>query len=723
MTLKNLVLILFTILLFGSCVDKGVKYYRKGMGHFEAAEYEFAAEALKQGLAYGAPKAKSNYFIAESYRLSNRIALSEDYYKSAIESGIRDEHAAYYYAYSLKANGKYESEKAQLKRYLRYGTNFGYITQAKNEIKNIEELAEIAYHKQFYKVKNCTAMNSEDIDYSPMVYRGNTLYFTSSRGEGPLFKGQGTRFTDLYEYRLNGDDEDFSGTIYPLPEHINQGRTHEATMTFSPDGGTMIFARSGNGKKKGVTKEVDLFSSVLVNGQWGEPTRLDISESGSWDSNPFWSQDGQYLYFSSNREGGFGGLDIWKASLDSLGQWSNPKNLGPRVNTPGNEQFPFKAVSGELYFSSDGHPSFGGLDLFVYKKMADNTVGVKNLGRPINSGADDFGISFITDSSGFFASNRVGGLGDDDIYYFGFDHGIDYYLEGVVTGKLIDKKNIPTGEEIVLSHSYVQISDELGKLLGQMETDSIGRFKFSIEPEKNYTLKAKHEGYIAKEQLFSTLGKTVPKSILKDLEEDIVLQTEIELLPIGKDIVVNFPPIRYDYNSWVIRTDATLILNQMAKVMKDNPEILVELGSHTDAQGSMGFNDQLSQKRAESAVAYIISQGVESSRITAKGYGERVPLTLTSDTLGFTSGLVLSDTAIAKLPKENQDLMNSLNRRTEFKIVGYLNTKSLDEIEIIRNDEEEGVKEEVKIKNEKEIIRKQIREKEKLQDKEIIKQD
>ena len=676
------ILTLFTLVL-SSCIDKGVKFYRAGMAHYEAKEYDFAAENLKQGLEYGAPEAKSYFHIAEAYRLSNRLDQSEYYYKMAIDKGIKDEHVHFYYAFALKANGKYESEKAQLKKYLKRGTNFGYIKRAKHELQNLKELSEIAYHKKFFKIENCKEINSEYVDYAPMLYNDRILYFTSSRGEGPIYPGQGTRYTDIFEYRFDGVDQ-FTGIYYKLDENISNPKTHEASATFSKDGSTMIFAKSSTGKKNDPTKDVDLYESKLVNGVWQEAVRLDISEATSWDSNPFLSHDGQYLYFSSNREGGLGGNDLWRASLDSNGLWHAPRNLGPKVNTEGNEQFPYKNDKGELYFASDGHPSFGGLDLFVYTRLSDGSTTVRNLGLPVNSSADDFGITFISDSSGYMASNRVGGLGDDDIYYFGYHHGIDFYLEGTVVGLELDDDQKPNGKEHVLPNSYVMMSDEEGHVVLQAETDSLGKFKVHIEPEHFYHLKAKHDGYIAKDEDYSTIGKTLSKKKERDLQEDIVYQIKIPLTPVKEDLVIKFPPILYPSNSSEITPAASVILDQMAEVIQDNPMILVELGSHTDARSSDEYNKILSQKRAESAVNYIISKGISADRITAVGYGESIPLKLKETREGIAEGTELTETFINTLPTEEmKDKAHAWNRRTEFKIVGLVKDFEEEEAELL----------------------------------------
>ncbi len=702
----------FASLMFSSCGNKATKYYTKGKMKFEHEEYEFAAENLKQAIAYGAPKGEAAYMIAESYRRSNRMTEAAEYYKMALDEGYEDEHVYFYYGYALKAQGHYVNAAKHFQKYIKTGTNFGYLNKAKKELHNLKALSAIAKKKQFFKVQNCKELNSEGIDYSPMFDpKGKYLYFTSSRGEGPMYPGQGTRFTDIFRYHFDGETE-FSGYATPLNKEVNDQKTHEATPSFSPDGRTMYFSRSNDGKANSLTQEVDLFSTTRQeDGNWGEPVRLSISETNAWDSNPFVSQDGKTLYFSSNRDGGQGGDDLWKSVWDEENsEWGEPENLGQEVNTPGNEQFPYLREDGTLFFASDGHPGFGGLDIFEYHQNHDGKMEVRNLGRPINGSADDFALIFHKENQGFFCSNREGGMGDDDIYYFGYEHDIDYKLFGQIVGRKLDPvTHKPVGKEVILGNSPVTLMDCDENVLAETVADSNGRFLFPIKPEDCYYIKGTHEGYITRKQGYSTVGKSIEPSILKDLEKDVVFKTKLPLDKITDGLELEFPPIYYDYNKWNIRQDAADVLDQMVAVLKDNPKILVELGSHTDHQGTMNYNDQLSQKRAESAVAYIIKQGIDPSRITAKGYGERQPLLLKRDKEGFKAGTLLNDVFVdAITDSTQQQAALQLNRRTTFRIVGTIDQADNEDIDVVKNGEQEAIVEEEKIKHEEEIIEKHL---------------
>ncbi len=699
------------VLLCSSCVDKATSYLQKGKLEFNRAEYEPAIEHLKEALEHGKKQnvsrsfiADANFHIAESYRRSNRINESEYFYKDAVKNGYIDEHADFWVAYAMKVNGKYESARVQFRRYIKMGTNDAYVERAKHELKNLDELAKIYYKRAQFKVKNMAELNTDGVEYSPMMYNDRTMYFTSSRGEGPVYQGHGTRFTDIFEWRFDGATST-SGVDVPLNILVNDPKRHEATVTFSPDKQTMIFSRSSNGKANDITQEIDLFESKLINGDWSEPKRLRFSLSNYWDSNPFLSPDGKTLYFASNRPDGYGGDDLWKVSRESDGTWGEVKNLGKNINTEGDEQFPYLDRRGNFYFASDGHPSFGGLDIFVYEKDEEGHRHVRNIGLSVNSKWDDFGIIFTKRDQGFFCSNRPEGKGNDDIYYFEYDFEPKYYLEGSVKGKTLGKYNTVTNTLKILPNSLIILKDARGMELETAISDSLGYFIFEVEPEKNYNLHAEHEGYLARDQIFSTMGKSVASSH----NDDVFFETELILDPIGENVVVEFPPIFYPYNSWDITPKAEEVLMEMVDVMKKNPTILVELGSHTDARGTAEFNKKLSQNRAESAVEWIISKGIAKDRLTAKGYGEQEPLRLLKDTLMFTQGMVLTELYLDSLLQVGDTLIaetgHQLNRRSEFKIVGQIEKPvDLENIEVIDSGKKEAIIEKQKLKYEQVIM-------------------
>ncbi len=560
-------LILISFLLF-SCVNKGEKYYGIGKKKFQEEEFHYAIENLDQSLSYGIqPKAEANYMIAESYRLSNRLADAEKYYQIALEQGIEEENAMFYYAFAMKANGKYLSAKKQLKKYLKFGTNFGFLDRAKHELRNLKDLVSIAHQPRLFKVNNCAEINTDAIEYAPAFFKKNKMYFTSSRGEGVVYAGQGTRYTDIFEYRFDGTNL-CSGVEKPIGKIINQHKTHESSATFTDNFRTMVFSRSNTGRKKDATKEVDLFVSHSSGGFWQEPTRLAISEQWSWDSNPSLSTDGKTLYFSSNREGGFGGDDIWKALWsDSAKTWVNPVNLGPKVNTEGNEQFPYERYDGKLFFASDGRPGFGGLDVFMMTKDDKGKQITWNVGKPVNSGGDDFAIIYKNDTTGYFTSNRKGGKGDDDIYSFGYqakNATIEYVLAGVIYGKTLDRKGNVTDSEVILPNSLVVLTDKSGKQIGVDTADTKGKYSFKVKPEQLYRIKASHGGYLANDKEFSTIGKTLPTKKVAFQKGAVVFKENLTLIPLVEGMLVDFPPVYYESGSWEITKESLATLEQMA---------------------------------------------------------------------------------------------------------------------------------------------------------------
>jgi peptidoglycan-associated lipoprotein len=659
---KIIILKLFVLLIIlGGCASPATKSFNKGKIKYEQGEYQPAIENFRQALDKGAAPGPTNYYIAESYRRSNRIQEAEAYYSGAIAAKTTEEDAYFWYGYSLKSAGKYEAASSQFEDYLKIGTNFDYINRAKNEIENLRIITDIINKKSFFRLEDVKELNTPASEYSP-VMQDQKLYYTTSQGSEKTYLADGTGFTDIYEYVFDGITK-FSGQAKRLSDFINTVDAHEATPTFSKDGNTIIFSRSNTGSKKG-SQDCDLFQSTKVAGEWTEPVMLNISDPNSWDSSPWLTSDGRTLYFSSNREGGNGGTDLYKATKDASGAWGNVTNLGTPINTRGNEQFPTISKENKLYFSSDGHPSLGGLDLFVVKKENGKTS-VENLGRPMNTSDDDFGIFFRDTVSGYMSSNRPDGKGDDDIYEF-FDESkiihVHYFIDGSIFGK---KK--PPSEEYLLANATIKIVNSKGDTIATVLSDTAGRFKYEVDPESNYKLVAKKDGYATVEADFTTIGKKVAKEKLHPGENDVNLGVKIVLPFLENENVFVVDNIYYDFNDSRIRPDAAIELYKIVEFLRNNPEIKIELGSHTDSRGSAQYNRVLAQKRAQSAVNYIISKGIDKDRITGKGYGEDKPLSY-SDTLS-KSKIVLKEAYILSLKsKEAQEAAHQKNRRTEITI-------------------------------------------------------
>ena len=624
------------IILNFSCVTT-----KTALKDFNNAEYFDAANKFEKSLKDG--DAKNSFLLAESLRKSNRIWQAGDFYSNAINYGIKNEIAYYYLVLSLKANNKYDEADSVISNYLVNAKEQSVIKLINKEsiyINNLRNYPDTSY----YRVKNLTAINTKYAEYSPS-FSNDKLFFVSNRKSEKIYKGTGTPFTDLYEVKTRGANVDIN-SLKKLEDNINQEKVNEGSITFSSDGTYMIYAKGNNGKSSG-RNNVDLYWSRFRRGGWTNPRLLNVNTSRSWDSTPYLSKDGKTLYFASNRSKGYGGTDIYKANVNRRGRWINIQNLGPEINTPGNELFPSVTEDGRLYFSSDNHEGFGGLDIFVASRRGGK-ITIKNPGKPLNSSGDDFGVNPYNPTRGFFTSNRDGGSGDDDIYTFVNNDPnlkiVNYTLKGTT---LTPKNN--NMDLSILGNSVVKLVDTSGQIIDETFTDENGIFAFTVYGDENYVLIGEKENYFSTRGEFTTIGKELDKSTLKDFITNVEFEKNLILdrIVVNKSIVLD--NIYYDLDKADIREDAALELDKLVVILRDNPNISIELSSHTDDRASVEYNQDLSQRRAESAVYYILSKGITENRIIAKGYGE--------------SQLIIAN---AKSEEEHQ-----INRRTEFKVTSY----------------------------------------------------
>lgn len=644
---------LIALLLLGSC-----SLEKKATKAFNVGKYQTAIDLNKKILEKNPNNGKANYFIAESYRLSNRLKEAEAYYAKAGGRGINNDSILFFRAQALKADGKYAEAKNAYKDLINTTSIDALKDRARGEMDGIDYLAKLDEKQSYYKVKNLEAINSPASEYSP-VYLNSELYFTSSRGDGKIYEAEGKPFTDLYKVTTKGANVEMN-TMTKLPNGINEDVRNEGCVTFSPDGKTMVFAKGNSEKKKGGGVDVDLYISRFRNNVWSEPIPININtvikseadgdaRNFSWDSSPAFAPDGRTLYFASNRKGGYGGTDLYSAQMDSRGRFSRVRNLGPEINTPGDEMFPYVAEDVKLYFASDGHPGYGGLDLFVVKRVNGKTA-IENLGQPMNSLGDDFSIFLFRPDRGFFTSNREGGKGDDDIYTFVNEDPnlkvVNYYLQGIAYYK--DKED----KLQILPNAKVSLLDAEGSNMQDYQTGNDGKFLFRVYENEDYNLLGEADGYLVKREEYSTKGKSVDPSTLKNLITNITLDTTIVLDRKEKDIIFRLDNIYFDFDKHNIRVDAAKELDKLVQLLSDNPEIKIELSSHTDSIGSLDYNLELSQRRAESSVNYLIQHGISPDRLVAKGYGENKPIARNTNPDG-------TDNPTGR----------DKNRRTEFKIL------------------------------------------------------
>lgn len=632
-------LALFLLLLLGACkslLEKGNEQYLSG-------QYQFAISTFNQVLAKDSSNLSARRLLAESYRLSNRIEASLPHYqKLAQEDSNFENH--FFLGQSLKANQKWEEAKLAFEAAGVSTSDERLQARVKQELEDLPKVAAITDYYANYQLVNYNELNSAGADYAPVISE-DFLYFTSGRASSRLYSATGTGYHQLFRTRAQGLKVDVAG-VELLPEFENEEGLNQAALAISPDGNTLIYAR-GNSTSSKDYPETMLFVSYFRGAGYTQPTWMSVNEEDTWwNSTPAFSSDGSELYFASNRPGGFGGIDLYKATKLANGDFGNAVNLGPTINTAGNELFPRGTRDGKFFFASDGHPGFGKLDLFVAEKNQEGVQVIRNLGPSFNSKADDFGI-FFTDypKAGYISSNRSGGKGDDDIYFFE-DKTPKKKIINVLLNVYTKEVKADGKEEILPQTRVVLYGGDKSQLGGDL-SNAQGRVRFSLSPESEYSIIASRSGYFSKSFPYTTKGKTPDPTTLIQEVTNITLDTTIVLdqLILEKSIVLD--NIYYDLNKSDIRSDAGLELDKLVKILKDNPTIRIELSSHTDARSSDAYNLNLSQQRAQSAVDYLVSQGIASDRLVAKGYGE--------------TRLLITN---AQTEEEHQT-----NRRTEFKVI------------------------------------------------------
>jgi peptidoglycan-associated lipoprotein len=664
--------LVISILVLGAFLagcNSAMQAYKDGVKKFDNGEYDLAIKGLQKAAAAEYEPVQTSFLIAESYRLSNRFKEAIPFYKKALDAGVTNPEAQFQYAYALKTAGQYQEAANQ----------FALFAKAPNSPKNLQERAlreieilkitdKLSIEKMPYVQLKNVPFNTAGSEFSPSPV-GNELVFSSSKKE-KIYKNNGQPMLGLYKIALAKDAGETQGTSELFSKEILDPEANEGSPAFSPDGKTLIFARGNTGKKKG-TADVDLYQSRNVNGQWTTPAILPINDSLAWDGSPSFSRDGKTLYFASNRAGGAGGIDLYRTNIDASGRFSKPVNMGRDINTAGDDMFPYVAEGGKLYFASDGHPGLGKLDLFSATR-SQGVITIENLGLPFNSPQDDFGLVFYKDTDqGFFASNREGGKGDDDIYYFFTPKAPDTtivqrdpmdplnpnnpnYIEGklktvryFLAGDVYDNSNNSSPIDSAIVHILPDTSDTQ---ITQLQTIASGKFgPQPVEEGRSYVLLVERKGFISKREPFSMDGRSIPPIFLTKELTDTTYQVSIRLdrLELNKTFVLD--NIYYDLNKYNIRSDAAIELDKLVQILKDNPTMKIELSSHTDARATDAYNMTLSQNRAESAVNYLNLKGIDADRMTARGYGERQ--------------LIIPN---AKTEEEHQR-----NRRTEFTILSY----------------------------------------------------
>ena len=506
-----------------------------------------------------------------------------------------------------------------------------------------------------YIVKAFGLFNSRRADYSPMYLANNHefIYLTSTneKSTGELYSEiTGTKKGDIYFSK-----KDEKGN-WSRPEVVDGGLNtehDEGTPAFSPDGSTMYLARA---VRQDWPTVVEIYTSTRSEAKWNAPQRFEITaDTLSNYSDPFVSPDGNWLYFASDMPGGQGGTDLWRINLKD--KHGTLENLGDEINTKGNERFPNMRTDSLLYFSSDGHPGMGGLDIFVARllpreenaKMPFDHWAIENMGVPMNSAGDDFGLTFGEGESGFFSSNRGDARGYDHIFSF-----IKPDLQVWISGYVVDKDDEPVPNAVIRI-----VGDDGSNQKTASKPD--GSFRFDLQRGVKYAMLASADGYLNARQEFES----------DSTEEDAEYNVDFILAAMFKAQIIE--NIFYDFDKAVLRDESKLALDSMVMLLKDHPNIVIEMASHTDRIGSQKYNQGLSQRRAQSVVDYLIENGIPRERLKPAGYGKSKPKTVTkrihSQYPQFDEGVTLTEEFIKTLSKEDQEAADQINRRTEFTVI------------------------------------------------------
>lgn len=649
--MRNNILYIILLFILCSCSNEAI-LNKKAEQAYAIGEYYTASNLYKKSYAKVSPKdkakrAKRAFMMGECYRKIGLTQKAVAAYQNAVRYKCADSTALLNLGRQQLKVGMYKQAMQNFKDYLEIDpTN----ELAINGLKSCEMAPQWKAKPNLYIIKKEPVFNSRRADYSPMLAGDDfsQLVFSTTRSdtEGDDLSGvTGAKFGDMFMSKKNEQGK------WQQPESIGTDvntEYDEGASCLSPDGKTMYFTRCSSDPD--YPRYAEIWKSQRSDAAWGKATKCDISrDTLSSYAHPAVSPDGQWLYFVSDMPGGEGGLDIWRTRITSAG-FGGVENVGRPINTAGDEMFPSFKPTGELYFSSDGHPGMGGLD--IIKATPDSIVGwiLENQQYPLNSSADDYGMTFEgVYNRGFYCSSRGDGKGWEHIYSFELPE-----ILQTVTGWVYEKDGYELPEALV----YLVGNDGTNE---KLSVKGDGSFQYVLKPGVEYVLLGTCKGYINVKQEIS-----VEQS---EESEDYTLQ--FPLPPINIPVLID--NIFYEFDKADLTPESTEALDKLVVMMEENPNITIELGAHCDYRGNDAYNLKLSQRRAESVINYMISHGVKSDRLTAVGYGETRPKIITKKLAEQHSFVAENDTLteayILKKSKDEQEILNSLNRRTEFKVL------------------------------------------------------
>ncbi len=648
---KIIVITVALLLIFSACSNDNIAF-KKGEQSYALGEYYQASVYFKQAYSRTPTKDKKKrgeraFWMGECYRRINYAQKAAAAYQNAVRYKYSDSTALLYLGQQQLKIGNYKGAAQSFNAYLQIDGG--------NELAHMGLLsAELGPQwkakPNLYKIKKEGHFNSRRSDYSPMYVgtESDQLIITSTRNDakGDELSGvTGVKYASLF---IAKKDEEGKWKQLDLIEGDVNTEYEEGACCFSPDGKTMYFTRCSSDPD--YPRNAEIWQSSRSDASWGKASKCAISrDTLSSYAHPAVSPDGEWLYFVSDMPGGEGGLDIWRTRILSSG-FGGVENLGRPINTPGDEVFPTFRPNGDLYFSSDGHPGMGGLD--ILKATNDSVFGwtVENQQFPLNSSADDFGMTFEgVYNKGFFCSSRNDGKGWEHIYSFELPE-----IQQVVTGWLYEKDGYELPEGLV----YLVGNDGTNE---KISVKGDGSFTKVLKPGVDYVFLGTCKGYLnVKQEL------RVEQS---EESEEYTLQFALPAI----NIPVLIDNIFYEFNKATLTDASTEALDKLVVMLNENANITIELSAHCDYRGNDSYNQLLSQRRAESVVKYLIGHGIAKDRLTAVGYGESRPKLVRKKLAEahkfLNEGDTLTEEFIKKLPEDQQEICNALNRRTEFRVL------------------------------------------------------
>ena len=635
-------------------MKKGDKFY--ALGEYYDASVQYRKAYSKVPNKDRAEKGRRALKLADCYRRIHFTSKAITAYQNAVRYKQDDSLTHFYLGQLQMRNGNYREAEKQFQMAidsLQFTVNTNYLALAKNGLKAAQMAPQWKKDGSAYTVKRMDFFNSRRSEFSPMLGgdNGEQLYFTSTRNQaqGDEYSGiTGSKNADIFFSQK--DDKEKWGKPQTIDSELNTEHD-EGVCCLTPDGKAMFLTLCKT------DPNYPRYATIVVSNRsdaaWSKPTELVLSKDTlSSYAHPAVSPDGQWLYFVSDMPGGIGGLDIWRCRLLSNSEVGSLENLGEPVNTAGDEMFPTFRPNGDFYFSSDGHPGLGGLDIFIARgyggtEEQEHKITIEHPGFPLNSQGDDFGMTFEGRlNSGFFSSNRGDTRGFDHLYSF-FNPEIVQTVKGWVYEQ--DGYELPAAQVYMVGNDGTNI---------KLSVRGDGSFTQEVKPGVDYVLLATCKGFLNHQEQLRV--EPVTES------EEYTLQ--FPLANISAPVLIE--NIFYDFDKATLRPESATALDELVRLLNENPNITIELSAHTDYKGSDTYNEGLSQRRAESVVNYLIEHGIASDRLTPKGYGEGKPKTIkrkVAERYPFLKeGDVLTEEYITKLSEEQQEQCNQLNRRTEF---------------------------------------------------------